>query len=197
MYPLLESIAIKDGELLNISYHEARFMRSYFELYGHLPPFNLLDSLGIDIPAQGLFKLRVLYGETSKIVEKSPYSLQCISTLRCVDDPTVDYHLKYTDRGTLNDLYAQRQDCDDILIIKEGKITDTFAGNILFFDGKQWYTPDSPLLQGTQRAFLLAQKIVKTATIDLTQLKDYRQFMVINALRSFDLSLANPISGII
>ena len=72
-----------------------------------------------------------------------------VNTLRLVVDDAVDYTYKSTDREGLNRLYARRDGADDVLIVKDGRLTDTSIGNVAFFrDGEKWYTPLLPLAQG-------------------------------------------------
>ena len=50
---------------------------------------------------------------------------------------------------------AQRGDADEVVIVKNGLLTDTSYSNIALFDGQRWVTPRHPLLQGTMRQSLL------------------------------------------
>ena len=61
----------------------------------------------------------------------------------------------------LNSLFQIRQDKDDILIVKNGLLTDTSIANIALYDGNDWYTPLHPLLKGTKRAELLDKGVLK------------------------------------
>lgn len=70
----------------------------------------------------------------------------------------IDYSLKFSDRTLLNNLLKQKEECDEIMIIRQGKVTDCSIGNLIFRQNNQWITPDKPLLEGTQRAKLLEQK---------------------------------------
>ena len=65
--------------------------------------------------------------------------------------------------------------CDDILIVKQGFITDTSYSNVLFYNGKEWLTPTHPLLKGTQRASLLDQEIIRVAEIRLEDLHHFKK----------------------
>ncbi len=87
---------------------------------------------------------------------------------------------------------AQKENCDDILIVKNGIITDTSFSNIAFFDGKQWKTPKSPLLKGTCRERLLCEQKIFEKDINLNDLSNYKCYKLINAMRdlSDDESLA-------
>jgi 4-amino-4-deoxychorismate lyase len=96
----------------------------------------------------------------------------------------------------INELLKQKDDCDDILIIKNGLVTDTSIGNILFLDGKQWITPDSPLLPGTSRARLINEGIVQEKKIQLSNISKFLGFQVVNALIPFSHENQNSIENI-
>jgi 4-amino-4-deoxychorismate lyase len=86
---------------------------------------------------------------------------------------------------------------DDILIIRQGLITDTSYCNILFFDGVRWVTPDEPLLRGTKRTALIEHGNVFPLRIAYGDLNYFSHFMLVNALLDFDVSRAIDISGIL
>lgn len=96
----------------------------------------------------------------------------------------------------MNQLYEKRGNCDDVLIIKNGYITDSSFCNIIFFDGYKWFTSKTPLLKGTCRDRLIAEGVVSEVEIKTEHLADYSMFMLINAMLDFDISRALPISNI-
>jgi 4-amino-4-deoxychorismate lyase len=79
-------------------------------------------------------------------------------------------------------LFTQRQNHDDILIVKNGLITDTSYSNVAFFDGQLWFTPHQPLLPGTARARLLHEGCLQEAKITLTDLHRFEKCSLINAM---------------
>ncbi|MCD6355308.1 MAG: aminotransferase class IV [Prolixibacteraceae bacterium] len=76
--------------------------------------------------------------------------------------------------------------CDDILIVINGCITDSFAANPIFFDGKKWWTPDTPLLAGTQRAWLIEEEKLLVCSIPVNDLSKYKKAGLINAMQNFE-----------
>ena len=64
-------------------------------------------------------------------------------------------------------MFLIRQDKDDILIVKNGLLTDTSIANIALYDGNDWYTPLHPLLKGTKRAELLDKGVLKEKEIKI------------------------------
>jgi 4-amino-4-deoxychorismate lyase len=187
MYPLVESIKLKDGVIANLEYHQQRVDRSKNELFPGAGRILLADQISIPENCQsGTFKVRVLYGETLHRVEFEPYVLRRVESLKVVCHESIDYHLKFTDRAVLEQLFAQRENCDDIIIIKNGLLTDSFAGNLLFSDGKRWVTPSSPLLKGTKRQFLLDQGIITEKSIRTEDLSGFECAGIINAMIDFN-----------
>jgi 4-amino-4-deoxychorismate lyase len=194
MCQLVESLKLKDGVLENLAYHQARLDRSMAELYPDAKKIVL--SKAIQIPAefrQGLYKVRVVYRATVEKIEMEPYHFRNVQSLKVVRHESIDYHLKYTDRQILQQLFAQRGDCDDIIIVKSGLVTDALSANLLFFDGQKWVTPDSPLLKGTQRQFLLDRGIITEQQISEKDISKFQKIGLINAMVSFE---EMPVVGI-
>lgn len=67
-------------------------------------------------------------------------------------------------------LAAQKGDCDEIIIIKNGLVTDTSFTNIAIYKHGMWLTPKHPLLLGTKRAALLEKGIIQEADITVDDL---------------------------
>ncbi|MDA3854266.1 MAG: hypothetical protein PF444_08515, partial [Bacteroidales bacterium] len=119
-FPLIESLAVKDGVVLNAHWHEERYTHTYREYYGGKPEFGLLEKLELQIPEEGYFKLRIAYNKLTKDINISPYEITPIKTLKVVETNQLDYHLKYANREIINQLSTLRGECDDILIINDG-----------------------------------------------------------------------------
>ena len=186
MYPLVESLKLKDGVIQNLHYHQYRLDRSMEELFTAAENVDLRQVISIPENCKsGVFKVRVLYGQTIDKIEIKPYKYRSIQSLKVVTQESIDYHLKYTDRQILQNLYAQRANCDDIIIVKNGFVTDSFAANLLFFDGKRWFTPESPLLKGTKRQLFLDQGIIFEKEIREVDIKNFQQIGLINAMIDF------------
>ncbi|MEN8158025.1 MAG: aminotransferase class IV family protein [Bacteroidota bacterium] len=187
MFPFIETIKLLDGELKNLSWHQERLERTRFEVLGLDEHPELL--LEIPVPDgldRGLFKCRVLYGEVIERIEYEPYYHPDIHSLKLVRSDSISYGYKSADRSDLDALYAQKGDCDDILIVKNGCITDSYFANVALFDGTHWHTPDTPLLKGTMRAFLLEEGVLTEARIKENELGDFQKIRLINAMNSLD-----------
>jgi len=187
MCQLVESIKLKDGVIQNLEYHQMRMNRSMDELFPKREKINLATVISIpDNFASGIFKVRVLYGSFLQKIEIEPYTFRTIQSLKVVHHESVDYHLKYTDRQILQELFAQRENYDDIIIVKNGLVTDSFAANLFFFDGETWFTPNSPLLKGTKRQLLIDQGFVFEKKIRLEDIRSYQKIGLINAMIGFE-----------
>jgi len=181
---LLETIKIEDGEVSNLSYHQARCDESRKALFHSTDRLNL-SSL-IQAPPKGLYRCRILYDEKIHSVEYIPYSPQEIHKLKIISSD-LEYDHKYANRDTLNALLQSHTDVDDILIEKEGYLTDTTIANIAFYDGKQWFTPEKPLLKGTMRAKLLDEGFLHTRKIKKEEITDYTHVALMNAMIGFKI----------
>lgn len=184
---LIESIKLVDGRFCNLFYHEQRMLRAMSALFGSDDDFHLEKFLSeLPVPARGLFKCRILYDDTSKQVEFIPYQPREIRSLKIVEQDRITYEYKYADRRNIDKLFEQREDCDDILIVKKGNVTDSSFSNIVFRDGKNWYTPWSALLKGTMRQNLIDNNRITEENIQLADIKTFKKFKLINAMLEFD-----------
>ncbi len=186
MCQLLETIKLENGKLFNLSYHSQRMNAARAEIFDTIEPISLDDC--IITPKEfkaGLFRCRITYSHEIEKIEFIPQNIRQFKKLKTVFQNEIDYHLKYADRRLLNDLFAKRGDADEIIIIKNGMVTDCTIGNLVFWNGKRWETPDTPLLKGTQRQSLLDKKLIFEQKISTYDLEKYSQIGIINAF--FDL----------
>ncbi|NOR76062.1 MAG: hypothetical protein GQ525_13020 [Draconibacterium sp.] len=187
MCQLLETIKCKNGKLYNLEFHQTRFETARKSLFSCSDKINL--SKVIQVPKEfqiGIFRCRVIYSETIIKIEFIPHQFRKIKSLKLIEENEIDYLFKYSDRKKLNSLFEKRGDCDDILIVKNGCITDSLTANIIIFDGKKWWTPDTPLLHGTQRAKLINEGKIKVCSISKSDISKYSKVGLINAMWNFD-----------
>ena len=197
---LLESIRFENGQFHLLPYHQQRMDRAARTLFGTPAP-ELQPALEAllkkePLPGKDIFKFRVLYDREIQKIERAPYRRPQIHSLQLVFEDHIDYKHKYANRDGLNDLYQQKGQSDDILIVKDGRITDTLFCNVVFFNGKQWLTPAYPLLKGTQREFLLEQEVIHTADIRVADLANFSSVRLINALLPFATAPEFPVNRI-
>jgi len=187
----LETIKALDGELYHLNYHQARLNKTLGSVDTHK-----LQNL-VNPPKNGLFRCRVVYDEVTCSVEYMPYVKRKIKNLKLLFDNFICYDKKYENREALNILYEQRESCDDILIVKNGLISDTSIANVALYDGEIWYTPDAPLLHGTTRKRLLDAKKIYKKKIRAEDMYKYKKIALMNAMVDFDIIAEENIRDVI
>ena len=183
MCQFVETICIKDGKARNLGYHAERLNRTISRFFKNMAPVTEADLLH-DIPTTvGLQKARVVYGAEG-ITERSfaPYSMRTIKSIAVVEDNNISYTWKSTDRSKLVKQREKAPWADEVIIVKDGCITDTSYTNICLYDGNEWFTPDTPLLHGTMRQYLLDKGQIKERRINIADLGHYKAVSLINAM---------------
>lgn len=181
MSRFVETIKLKDGIFYNLTYHQNRLNRTCLK-HG-LPYYDIAQLLQTQsFPLEGLIKTRFLYDEKGVEMEFHPYEIKNVQSLKLIEDNSIDYTYKLTNRSALKVLYEQRENCDDILIVKDGWLTDSYYANVIFSDGDQWYTPHQPLLQGTKRQQLIDQGVVHPIPIRVNDIVRFQRIQLINAM---------------
>lgn len=203
---LLETIRIENGHICNLMYHQERMNHARKILFRCSDRLNLAEIINAHLSSAGFairpqktadlqslhkkqskpHKCRIKYVKEIQTIEFIPYKQPSINSLKIAHDDQIDYAFKYNDRSPLNELFAQKANCDDILIVKQGFITDTSYANILFYNGKEWLTPTHPLLNGVQRASLLDRELIQVADIRPEDLKHFQKARLINAMIRFE-----------
>ena len=185
----IETICVENRQLKNLSYHEARLNKTRQELWGYTDQWNLAELLEIpDSVGNEMHNCRLAYSKEIDNIRWEPPPLRSVKSIRRVYSDTVDYSYKYDQREELNTLFAQREESDEILIIKNGWVTDAFYYNVAFSDGKDWFTPTTYLLPGTKRAFLLDRGIIHEREISETDIFSYNTVKLFNALVTWEIA---------
>lgn len=198
MKQYLETICIRRGEPLRLDYHQAR-LNATLAAEGILLPLRLsscVSQLPCTLRSEARIRCRVLY-DTDGHCETSfhPYRLRTVQSLQCVELPTLEYSRKYADRSALDNAFALRNTADDILILRNGYLSDTTIANIALFDGRQWHTPSSALLAGTHRAALLREGFLRESPIHISELHRFSRIRLFNAMINWG-EIDLPISAI-
>jgi len=180
----IETIKIKNGKIYNLFWHNWRFNKTRFDFFG-LPSIYLEEYIK-DFPKRGLFRCRVLYNQEILNIEYIPYTPKIFKTFKILSSD-IDYSYKYNNREELNSLKEQNSLYSDIIIQKNGLLTDTTIANIAFFDGEQWITPKEPLLRGTIREKLLNKKMLFKKNIKSEDLRHFHNFALMNAMIGFQI----------
>lgn len=178
----IDSLKAVNGKFIHPELHSRRIRYTQQVTFGHFSPFELTDALIPQEKRQGIKKCRITYGQKIQKIEFEDYCPRQIHTLKPVDGSSLDYHLKYADRRGIDRLFQQRGNCDDILIVQHGFITDSSYSNLVFFDGREYVTPDTYLLNGTRRQQLLEQGIIREKPVRIYDLPAFRCVYLINAM---------------
>ncbi|MCZ8022510.1 MAG: aminotransferase class IV [Chryseotalea sp.] len=180
---LFESIKIEDGKWHNLFYHEQRMRRSWRMLWGEEFEFDLEESLKhLPIPTSGIHKCKIIYDEKIREIEWAEYKIKPIQTLKLVEHNRIDYSCKFVDRTLLNDLFEKREKADDVLIVKQDRVTDTSYANIILLKKNKWFTPYQPLLKGTMRQNLVDRNQIIEEEISVDDLRSFEKVKLINAM---------------
>ena len=196
MCQFIETMCVEQGRIINLDYHLARIMRTrkYFWNVQASIPVNRL--LAIAATQTERAKLRFEYdGYNIYNLSCTPYNIKKVETLRLVINDDIEYTYKNTNRSVLNQLKSQADGADEIIIVKRNHITDTSYTNIALFDGTQWVTPSTPLLNGTRRAQLLDAGRLIEREVSITNLSSFQSISLINAMMNLN-ELVLPISSI-
>ena len=183
MHQFVETIRIEGGKAINLSLHEARMNATRMHFVPHATPISLQKWLDDAPISDERIKARVVY-DVDGVCETTfqTYKRREIQWLRMVEDNDISYTFKSTDRHKLDHLLALRDGCDEVLIVKNGLITDTSFTNVAFFDGHKWFTPAQPLLNGTMRQWLLLHGQLTEAQITPASIASFQRIMLFNAM---------------
>lgn len=184
MYRFIETLRIENGKIRNVEKHQKRLDETLSHFWeDKATGISLKEMLPGAPSAQGIFKVRIVYGENGIEETKiEPYHRKPIRTLRLVENNDACYPFKSTDRSVLAQAMQRRGACDDIIIVRNGLLTDTSYTNIALFDGQHWYTPARPLLAGTMREKLLDDGIIRTRDINTSDICQYSKVALFNAM---------------
>jgi 4-amino-4-deoxychorismate lyase len=193
---LLETIKIQDGIIQNIIYHNQRFNRSRRAFWPDSVPIDLYEHIKIPKEYQlGTIRCRVLYQAEIEVVQFLDYVKQTAQNLKLVET-NIDYSYKWEDRAEINNLVADNSIYDDILMVKNGLITDTSYANIVFEKNGNFYTPKTPMLPGTKRQKLLDEKSIIELDISPSEITNFSGFALINAFNDLEKTTLFDIKNI-
>lgn len=195
MSRFIESVHISEGRIIRPEYHWMRIERTLrfhgmdIGMVRFIEHFNQLE-----IPVYGKFKWRLVYGPEGVLEEGIiAYKPRSIGKLKLVEAGTFKYDWKYLDRSFIESQFADKGSADDILFVKNGYLTDTSYANILLWDGTAWHTPETPLLKGTQRAYLLDQGRIVESRILARDIFEFKKIKLVNAMLPFEEAPELPV----
>ncbi len=197
MSRLLESIKVYNKRLYNIEHHNVRMNNSRAELFNTREQIDLSKIISVpDDLSNELYKCRIIYSVEIISITFQKYKEKKITSLQLVRDDDIIYTHKYEDRTEI-EKHLSAAKADEILIIKNGFVTDTSYSNVVFFDGTKYFTPSSPLLKGTKRAKLIADGTIQEEEIRLNDIQKFKFVYLVNALLELKEVNKIPIEKII
>jgi 4-amino-4-deoxychorismate lyase len=180
---LFETIRIENGILMHPEDHEKRIFRSRSALLGTKDPFFLHQV--VTIPSEfssGVVRCRVDYGIKIDAVKFTHYRLRHLKKFQVVVNEEIEYPFKFSDRSALELLLMEKNTADEIILVQRDLITDTSFSNLIFYDGRNWITPSTPLLNGTCRERMIRERKIMERKIFLKELYSFLGFKIINAM---------------
>jgi 4-amino-4-deoxychorismate lyase len=197
MLQLIETICFEKGVFQRLPLHEERMNRSRLHFFCRPDKISLVRHLKV---AESLknetLKCRVTYSEEIEGIEYEAYTLKSIKSLKLVADDSIEYSYKFRNRDNLNNLLKLKGESDEVLIIKNGQVTDTSFTNIVFLKEGKWFTPEHPLLCGTRREYYIRKRRIKPIAITPDDLWQFEEARLINSMRSLEDSEPILISDI-
>lgn len=176
-------LKVCDGRFCAAELHAARIGATIRHFYGKQAAIDFNDAAIPDHLRTGVVKCRVVYTDEILSMEFSPYVFRRIDSMAVVADDTIEYAYKYADRSCFTRLQAQQGDYDELLIVKNGLVTDTSYSNVVFEDSAgELFTPSSTLLPGLKRRQLLEQGRIRERVIRSSDIGHYRRLYLINAM---------------
>lgn len=174
-----ETIKCEDFEVFNLDYHQKRVANTIglnINLQEYINPIS-----------EELLRCKLIYDENGVVdVLYFPYKKREIKSFKIIFDDEIEYSKKYLNRAKLDELYEKKDDCDEVIIIKNEIVTDTTIANIAIFYENSWITSKNCLLGGTTRARLLEEKKLFEKDITLDMLKNASKVALMNAMIGFD-----------
>lgn len=186
MCRFLETIKLHEGTFYRPDLHQQRVNDTFAEYFPDSAPIDIVRYLNqLAFPSQGLIKCRIVYDSQMQLVEFIEYKIRPVSSLKLIVTTIPYSQFKSEDRKLYDEAFALRNGADDVLLVRDGFVTDTSYCNIALFDGNEWLTPRRPLLTGTQRKNLLERKILKEADIRSEELQNFTKIRLFNAMIEF------------
>lgn len=178
MSPLLfETIQVIDGIPQRLAYHQRRAELSCASI---LPP---LEEVIPSLPP-GEWRIHIPYhsgGWIREGIRTDLYQPRKIRSLKIVET-SLEYSLKREDRSCFEAIKKQHPEADELILTREGRITDTTFSNLVFGAPGHWITPDTYLLRGTRREALLRNGEITAAPLRTQDLPSFPYASLINAM---------------
>ena len=193
MVKLIESIRILNGRIFLLKLHEGRCNQSREKLWKITKKLRLRDH--INIPAafqEGLVKCRIVYSEEIDEVSFQKYQIRSINKIKIIQSETISYPFKFEERKELDTFFANKDDSDEIMIVKNNLVTDAYYYNYVFQKGTQYFTPKQPLLEGVMRSSLILNNKIIKKDIFVSEIQEFDAIHLINAMTPLGKIILKP-----
>ncbi len=175
----LETFKVVDGTPQYLSFHQRRV-----DITLGANCFDLATLL-TNTPQSGTYRARIVYDDVTQDIEYIPYTPKIPQSFALIHDDSIRYARKFADRSALENAEALRGECESVVIVQKGFLTDTPIANIALCQNGIWYTPDTPLLEGTTRMRLIESGRLHVSPIPFNSIQNYEGFALMNALMGF------------
>lgn len=193
MSRFIETIKIENGKAKNLFYHQKRMNKTIKDFFGAkiFPDLATLIS-NQNFDKNKLLKCRILYSKGIHEIQVEEYKKKIIKRIKAVECNTIVYNYKYENRNELKALLSAAE-TDEIIIIKNGEVTDTSYSNLVFEKNNNLLTPANPLLKGTKRQKLIDEGIIREEKVLCDNIKNFDFFYMINSMLDLEESNKLPI----
>lgn len=173
-----ETIKCENFKIYNLEYHEDRIYKTIgkkIKLENYIKPME-----------SNLLRCKFIYNE-EKILDTQFYHYKPkeIRSFKIVYSDNIIYNKKYLNRQNIDKLLLKKENCDEIIIVKNGIVTDTSIATVAVKLNKQWIVSKNTLLFSTTKNRLLNEKKIKEKDINIEMLKQAKQIAVLNAMVDF------------
>ncbi len=177
-----ETLRVIQGEVQNLPFHNERVNRTRYAHFNNASKIDIEAHIHQTDPT--LERCKVCYHDSIISVEFAPLIKREFQSFKILESD-ITYNFKNVDREEIDALVSQKESCDDILILKDGYVTDTSIANIAYHDGTRWITPKNPLLLGTMRESLIKRQLLLEKDVKIEDIKKASRFAIMNALIGF------------
>ncbi len=197
MCQFIETICYKNGVFERIELHNDRLNRTRNHFFDNQLAIDLSDHLSVPLDlTHSTVKCTITYGEKIQHISYSSYQIRAVHSLKMIENNSIDYTFKSSNRELLEAMFLLKGDCDDILIVKNGYLTDSSYANLILLRENRWYSMQNPLLLGTRLQSYLIEKLVTPTLVTPNDLHLFSEARIINAMISIDDSPIIPVQNI-
>ncbi|MGM0626210.1 MAG: aminotransferase class IV [Bacteroidota bacterium] len=196
MYRFIESIRIENGEAPLLFWHQKRLTACMRQFFPGIGPHSLESLVSRYRDIKQPHKLRIVYDRSIREISCTPYYPGRIEKFHLADAGAVSYDWKYADRSIFQEIKKGFPESDELILVKDGLVTDTSYANLAFHRGGYWYTPALPLLRGVRMTYLIKKGMLHPRSIPVDTLRHYDKFCQINAMLPIDETIRYEVSCI-